>query len=626
MQIATVDFETEGIEDRPNYPPNPVGVAIRIGNTNKYYAWSHPSENNFSRSAAILILRNVYATHEILYHHAAFDIEVGQVHLKLPAPRRFHDTLFLAYLYDPRAKSLGLKPLANSVLGMPPTEQDELREWILEHVEAATEKTWGAYIALAPGKLVGKYAKGDTLRTYKLFRYFWRHIKATGQMEAYERELALVKIKLSMENHGIKTNRNKIKRDLKKFTTCHATLEKRIKHRLGIRKRDEANYPNGAFNLGSPQQLVAALKKTGKVKAFRQTAKGNPSTSIENLRRTCSDKKLVMDLGMHSTLSTYLSTFLLPWLSKSADTNGYLYPNFNTTRSTDEYGGKGGFGTKTGRPSSSNPNFNNIPADIVGSKNELVLLALAKELKKYRLNFVGLRDYIMPDEGCLFLGRDYNQQELRVLAHYEDGELLQLYLDDPDLDIHEYGRLQIRDESGLDLPRKKVKIVGFSIIYGTGIPHLMDGLDCTRDEAKEIKAAYYRALPGIKELDKALKKCAKTNTPIETWGGRQYYCEEPKFVGKRFMEFGYKLLNLLIQGSSADITKQAMIQVHEAIHGHIKLQVYDELLVSTEIGREEKDMRLMKEAMEDIELDLPLPTDGEWSKVSWGRMKHWRDA
>ena len=636
MQQAAVDFETKKIEDRPVYPPRPVGVAIYAGRQRRYYAWGHPTENNCTKAEAIKALRPVYRDYECVFHNAAFDIEVGEVHLGLRRPAVFHDTVFLAYLVDPRFDNLQLKWLADTLLDMPPDEQEELRDWILANVPeaAAKPKQWGAYISEAPGKLVGKYAIGDVVRTLKLFRLLWGQVKRQGMMPAYDREIAVTHIKLKMEQHGLNTANKRLKRDLPKFLKAQELLEQRIRKRLKITKRYEATCPKGWFNIGSGQQLADALEHAGKVDPdgwiYTEPSKKHPdgqrSTKMDNLRLVCRDKPLLIDLGMRSVMDTYINTFIKPWIATGDAAQGFIHPTFNQVRTTDEHAGGGTFGTKTGRPSSTNPNFNNIPANVMESKNKDVLLALAKLLQQTQgLKFLGLRDYIVPDPGCVLIARDYSQQEVRVLAHYEDGLLLEMYIDDPNLDVHTMVQELIYERLGIEFPRKAIKIVAFTIIYGGGAAKVAFELDCPKQEAQTIMSAYLGVLPGIRSLKKELTKMGRKGEMIKTWGGRWYSCEEPKFIKGQMRTFEYKLLNLLIQGSSADITKQAMVQVDRVIEGDIRLQVYDELLVNTPKEHMRHDMPLMKREMEAIDLDLALPTDGEWSAQSWGRMKPWRD-
>jgi len=627
--IAIVDFETDAIEKRPEYPPRPVGVAIHVRGRARYYAVDHPTENNATWKKVRPILRDLYRTHEIVFHHCAFDIDVGTICLGLPVPKVYHDTQFLAYLNDPREETLALKPLADKYLDMPPDEQDELRDWIFNNVPGTKKAPtkWGKFIGLTPGRLCGKYARGDVVRTSKLFKLWLPHIIETEQYDAYQRELRIVRIKLNMETRGIMTANKRLKHDAPKWETAYIEMGKTLRRQLKITKRYELeNCPDGWFNINSPAQLADALENADLINPdnWIYTDKKNRSTSIDNLITAGVRKAFLKKYAVYSTINTYINTFLLPWLEIGSRSNGFIHPTFNQVRTVEQHGGGKGKGTKTGRPSSSNPNFNNLPANVATAKNAEVLLMVADYLKKFGLKFTGLRTYIVPDEGACFIGRDYAQQELRVLAHYESWQLLSLYRQNPKLDIHEAIRNVIYDRAWYDLPRTAVKTVVFGILYGYGLAALAEELNCSYDEAKDIKYAVMGALPGVRDLIKDLKEQVRYDRPIRTWGGRLYYCEEPKIINGELRSFEYKLLNLLIQGTSADITKQAMIQVDDALtDGHIKLQVYDEILVCSNYP--DVDMPLMKEAMEDIKLDCPLPTDGEYSRKSWGAMRKWKD-
>ena len=616
--IAVVDFETQAIGNRPEeYPPKPVGVAIREGGRSRYLAWGHPTGNNTTRAKALRELKKFWGKKRTLYHNGSFDLEVAQVHLGLPLPawNEFEDTLLLSYLHDPRDQSLSLKPLAEKYLDLPPEEQDALKEWVLANVPEAKKSDWGAYIARAPGQLVGRYAKGDVDRTWRLFQYMAPLVLNDQRMaEAYDREREVIMVKLRMEKGGIRCNLRKLKREIKGFRTLHEELEAGIYDRLGV----------GEFNIGSGVQLAHALERADKVTHFIKTKTGKNSTKRENLEATCNDKELLNMLGMHGVLSTYLSTFLSPWLHRAEASDGYIYPSFNTVRSTDEYGGAGGVGTRTGRLSSSGPNFQNIPADIEGAKQEVLLRMLAKELKRHKVNFIGLRDFFIPDEGCVFLGRDYSQQEIRILAHFEDDILLRMYLRDPRIDIHQAIREIILDLLRMDLPRKAVKIVVFALIYGRGIANLALQLDTDERSATQIRNAVFQAIPGIKDLNKELRLMARNRQPIRTWGGRLYHCEEPKYINGQRRTFEYKMLNVLIQGSAADCTKEAMINVEQNWkhpESRIVLQVHDELLACVPKDHWKEEDRNMQEGMEDVEFAVPMLTDRKRSAVSWGRLR-----
>ena len=622
MKITPVDFETKKIELRPEYPPEPVGVAVKWQGRWKYMAWGHPTKNNCTKAEARKVLTYIYTHERPVFHHAAFDITVGTTHLGLPFPKNdFHDTLFLAYLFDPREPNLGLKVLADVHLGMPPEEQQELKAWIIKHVYEARgikesrKDPWGAHIWEAPGDLAGKYAKGDIIRTWKLFEYYYPYIEQQGMMEAYDRERLCLPIFESMSETGICVAERKLAKDLKGW-------EKQLDEMDGwIRKR--VRTPD--LDIGSSRQLAVSLEKTNKVSHWIYTAptkrfpKGQKSTKRENLIKVCTDKKLVETLGRRSILQTYISTFGKRWLESANTFEGRIYPNFNQVRNSDDYSGKTR-GTKTGRPSSDNPNLLNVPRN-----QEDPLLP-------------NMRDYIIPDPGTVFCIRDYSQQELRITAHYEEGDLYQYYLNDPRLsgekneklwaDAHVLVKELIIDTIGIAYPRPHVKAVNFGKIYGMGAPGVAGEIEGSIEEGRQLIRAHEKALPGIKNLDKEIQKWCKQDNPIYTWGGREYFVEESTWVKNRLREWYYKMLNLLIQGSAADCTKEAMIRVDEAlrlVEGRLVLQVYDEIAACVPKGKEKRGMKLVKEAMESVEFDVPMLTDGKIGRISWGQAIKYKD-
>src|SRR5690606_23750968 len=99
-----------------------------------------------------------------------------------------HDTHFLLFLADPHAKSFSLKPAAEKYLGMPPEEQEAVRDWVVDHgIVKKNDTKWGAFISKAPGKLVGRYADGDVIRTRKLFDLLYHEVVVErGMGEAYD--------------------------------------------------------------------------------------------------------------------------------------------------------------------------------------------------------------------------------------------------------------------------------------------------------------------------------------------------------------------------------------------------------------------------------------------------------
>jgi DNA polymerase I-like protein with 3'-5' exonuclease and polymerase domains len=225
-----------------------------------------------------------------------------------------------------------------------------------------------------------------------------------------------------------------------------------------------------------------------------------------------------------------------------------------------------------------------------------------------------VRSYVLPDKKGHVIGRrDFNQQELRVLAHFEDGALLQAYLANPRLDVHEFLMHKIIETLGINVDRRITKNLNFGYIYGQGMGSLADIMNRTVEEVKKFRDAQMLVLPGLKELNSGIKRNARNGDPIHTWGGRVYYVEEPKVIQGQLRTYDYKLLNYLVQGSSADITKESIIRYDAARkEGRFMLSVYDENDISVPKGALKQEMLILRDCMMSIEIDVPLLSDGEW--------------
>lgn len=178
--LVALDFESEAIESRPKYPPEPVGLAVyEDGGAPYYMAWGHPLENNIDRAFATIELADILENpdHEFIFHNAPFDCSIIEEKMGLEVPwDRVHDTMLLAFLSDPFGE-LSLKPLAEQLLGEPPEEQEAVRQWLIRHgIVRSNDKAWGAHIARAPGQLVGTYAVGDVVRTMRLYKHYMREM------------------------------------------------------------------------------------------------------------------------------------------------------------------------------------------------------------------------------------------------------------------------------------------------------------------------------------------------------------------------------------------------------------------------------------------------------------------
>jgi DNA polymerase-1 len=190
------------------------------------------------------------------------------------------------------------------------------------------------------------------------------------------------------------------------------------------------------------------------------------------------------------------------------------------------------------------------------------------------------------------------------------------------MDAHDAVQQMVYDAAGVLYSRSNIKGVNFGIIYGMGLAKLAKMLGLDVDETKALRSAVKNAIPGLKSIDKVMKKLDKEQEPFVTWGGRLYWTEEPKMIQGRMRDFVYKNLNTLIQGSAADVTKQAMINVHEACDkSRLSLQVYDQLVINCPRGYEKRQMVKMRDALADVQLDVIMTSDGQIGRKNWGELK-----
>jgi DNA polymerase-1 len=508
----------------------------------------------------------------LLFHNAPFDLSVGLHWLggEEPAWERVHDTIFVLFQKDPYSTSLALKPSADRYLDLPPQEEEFLHNWILEHVPEATAKTAGAYISLAPVSLVSPYAIGDVYRTRCLFDQLINDIS----LEAYDRERRLAPRLRESSVQGIRLDVGRLEEDYDACIKSMSACDDLIFERLGC----------DPFEI-KPASLADRMDKAGLVDNWILTPTGKRSTAKDNLAKCCNDPNFVALLAYRSTMKTCTGTFMGPWL-KFAEADGRVHTEWNQVANDEGHHA----GTRTGRLSSSRPNFQNPPNPFeTGTPSGLSPLP-------------NMRSYLLPEHGHRWIKRDFSSQEIRILAHFEDGQLMYAYQDDPFLDPHDMARLLILDMSGTDYPRKDVKQTGFGIIYGMGVPGLAQQLGRPRGEAFDLREAYFRAMPAAAQLAKSTRARGRSGGHITTWGGRKYYTEPPKMVKGQMRTFEYKLLNWWdIKGDDVLFTST----------------IHDEINASVPEEDWEHHMAVLRTAMDQDYFDVPMRSEGEYG-ANWG--------
>lgn len=522
--MIELDIETEAIQFGGPLLPEPVGCALGVpGQERRYYAWGHPEGNNCTKAEFKDVLQEIWHREWVTHNGLVFDVPVLTHHFALPErdPLLTHDTLFESYLHNPHAKSLSLKPLSEEWLGMPPDEQTELYDWILANVaECRARSQCGEFIARAPAGIVGKYAIGDIERTRALHEYVSPLI--AEMQEPYDRERRLAPILADIQNRGVRVDLPRLLKDYLKAMEKLAKITQLIRERLG----------NPTLNPGSDNELADALIKAG-FKNFLTTPTGKVSVAKPSLEQALqADPELMSMLKTRSTYETLTGTFMWPWIQFARDNNGRVHAGYNQVRNPD------GFGTRTGRLSSSKPNFQNVPND------------LGEDY--WKEPYPEMRSYLLPEEGHKWICGDFKNQEPRLAAHFEDGAFCRAFNEDPLLDPYIF----LCDVASMPhSERKKAKQIYLGLLYAMGVASLADKLGITDYEATVLRNIIKASIPDIVALDNDCKRRFKKGLPIRTLGGRLYFCEPP--TGNRTWD--YKALNTLIQGSAADQTKEAMV-------------------------------------------------------------------
>ena len=668
---TTVDFETHPILDRPYYPPEPAGVSIKEwGKPPRYYAWGHIDKNGIVKpehnikgdlSKARAALAKAYRNPDgVLFMNAKFDLEVAhrKLGMEIPPWEKIHDLMFLIFLRNPNERTIGLKESAARHLNMPPDERDAVADWLATNQPLQElgikigrspngKEPPGKYIAYAPADVVGPYANGDTIRTEALFRELWPYVAERGMLPAYDREREFMLCIMDMEARGIRVDTERLAKDVERYSEVQKTVEAWICKRLGVKTAPVAKPPLPGerkkkapkpFNLDSAANLLDAMVAAGvaDTEAMGYTKTGRVRTNKAAMAAGVADAQLRAVLQYRAQLKTCLGTFMRPWLETAGQSGGLIYTTWNQVKQE-------GAGARTGRMSSSNPvNFQNMPKEFQPIfRHEKTADMLPEEVRRLPLCPIrGLpplplcRAYIIPFEGHVLVDRDYSQQEPRILAHFEKGEMQKQYGTTPWIDFHDHAKERLEVALRRKLRRKTVKAINLGIIYGMGLAKLAEMNNETVAATRLVRDALLGLYPGLEKLTNEMRHHKVNGTPLRTWGDREYYAEPDYVVMAMSPEFGvevevdridftYKMVNTLIQGSAADCTKEAVIRYYRKkpkTHFLI-LQVHDQLVASVPRAALARAHKIMREAMESVEFRVKILTEGEFSYENWNAMQ-----
>ena len=483
------------------------------------------------------------------------------------------DPMLAAYLLG--EKNLGLKALAFNKLGVEIPTPAEL-------TGPGKKKS---SLALLEANRVAGHACASVGVVWSLKERLEAELRQQGVWQLFtEVEMALVPVLVAMETNGILLDTDLLRKMSLEMGKELLRLEKEIYGSVGHQ-----------FNINSPQQLGKVLFEDLRLPQSRRTKTGysTEASVMEALRGVHPVIELILQYRQLSKLkSTYVDA--LPALINRK--TGRVHTTFNQT------------GTTTGRLSSSDPNLQNIPIRTeAGNK---------------------IRKAIIAPPGTYLLSADYSQIDLRVLAHLsQDPSLIASFAQDEDIHASTASKLLgIPEKEVTSEMRRNAKTVNFGVIYGMSDYGLEQATNLTREEAAQFIALYFEKYPKVKEYLEATKEQARKLGYVQTVLGRRRFLPEVNSSNRMIREAAERMaINAPVQGSSADIIKIAMINLHREMEkrnlkSKMLLQIHDELLFEVP----EAEVMGMKSLVSEImphafELSVPVKIDIKLGK-NWAEM------
>jgi DNA polymerase-1 len=413
-----------------------------------------------------------------------------------------------------------------------------------------------------------------------------REIGNQGVGELFnEVELPLIRVLAKMEHVGVHV-------DKKQLTNINEHLIKETK-RLTVVLHELAGK---SFNLNSPTQLRQILYEDKQLSPGKKTKTGfsTDAATLEKIRDQWPEfiDQLLEYREFEKLRGTYGQGLL-----DAIQPDGRIHATFNQTVA------------RTGRLSSDAPNLHNIPIR-------------SEEGKVFRTAFV-------PREGCIFMVADYNQIELRCIAHLaNDPGLIDAFTRGIDIHSATAARVFGIDSTSVSSDmRSQAKMISYGLAYGMEAFGLSQRLGVGVGEASEILDAYFAAFPNVKQyMDDTIEE-ARTKGYTETLFGRRRQIPDLNNPNFRIRQAGERqAMNAGIQGLAADIFKIALVRIDAAIakaklNSAVILQVHDEVIVECPISeREEVNELVLHEMKNAAALKVPLEVNAAWGD-SWASAK-----
>jgi len=597
-----------------------VGIAVAVDGWKGYFPIAHEIGPNLDRKKVLDWFTDVCSSPATkIFHNAMYDVcWIRNLNIKING--LIVDTMIAASLIDENRFSYTLNTMSWAYLNKGKNEA--------RLIEAAKERGLDAKAEMwrLPAMEVGSYAEQDASLTLELWQKFKKIIIEDDLQNVFNLETDLFPCLVDMRFLGVRVDVEKANQLKTALAIKEENLIQQIKIETGVE-----------VQLMAARSIAPLFDKLNL--SYSKTEKSGEPSFTKNFLVT--HKHPVVRMIAEARKINKVRTTFIDSIIKH-EHKGRIHADINQIRSDDG-------GTVTGRFSYSNPNLQQIPA---------------RDPDTGPL----IRSLFIPEEGCKWGTFDYSQQEPRLVAHYalkfelpSVNDIADSYENDPSTDFH-----KIVAEMA-DIPRSQAKTINLGLFYGMGKAKLMNELDLTKDKADDLFKKYHDRAPFVKQLMNKVMNAALNKGQIKTllerrcrfpkyepilkgsdWG--KYIPAEDEERMKELQEMGpvlidfegnvikekdgkpkknywhnnptrraftYKALNKLIQGSAADMTKRAMVNLYkEGYLAHI--QIHDELDFSIESkDQADKIKKIMEQA---VDLEVPNKVDYE-SGPNWGEIK-----
>ena len=619
-----------------------VGIALAYNDKKFYFPIRHSDTvSNLAPNLVWKVLnKKIFQNKNVtkVFHNAMYDVCWIRQESKLMVQGPIVDTMIAASVIDENRQKYSLDSLAKDYLDDSKYKYDLAEKALEDHGVSDPMSN----MHRLPYSLVKDYAEQDVSLTLRLWNIFEKIIKTPIETDSKNKKTLenIFNLETSLFPCLVDMRFNGVRVDTEKAKTLGMDLNKRKNNIIkGIKKRTGI-----AIEIWAASSIQKLLDQQG-ITDFKKTPKSGRASLSKNYLESHSNiyLKLIARARQYDKLINVFVDGILKFVHK-----GRIHAEINQIRS--ERGG-----TVTGRFSMRNPNLQQIPGK--GKYGNII------------------RSLFLPEEREEWASFDYSQQEPRLVVHYalKNGmrgakDLAKQYQKDPTTDFHAIVAKMAK------ITRKQAKTINLGLFYGMGKGKLARSLELEPEESRELFEQYHRKVPFVRELSNGLQRFAERNKNVFTLEDRfcrfnkwepvdkEWDAEKGVFVYSEYEEingrkqivknpvpimdlkkakdhylanrsrrlaendpnceyfeeyyrpaFTYKALNKLIQGSAADMTKKAMVELYKK--GIVpRIQIHDELCISIE--NEEK-ATLVKEIMETaIPLEIP-------NKVNYKKGKNW---